>query len=65
MPIPMADTAKATQSLEIGENGSALIDYMRIASKIDKMSGSDFRASLVRAGIISTNGTLKAKYKKK
>jgi len=29
------------------------------------MSGSDFRASLVRAGIITTKGNLKAKYRKK
>ena len=62
--IPTADTAKSKEFHEIVENGINS-NYMMVASKIDKMSGSDFRASLVRAGIISTKGTLKAKYKKK
>jgi hypothetical protein len=38
---------------------------MRIARKISKMSGAEFRASLLRAGIISAKGKLLARYKKK
>jgi len=38
---------------------------MSVASKIGKMSGSAFRASLKRAGIITADGNLQAKYKKK
>jgi len=64
MSIPTANTAKAEGSHEIAEN-EINGNYLRVASKIDKMSGSDFRASLVRAGIITTKGNLKAKYRKK
>jgi hypothetical protein len=39
--------------------------YMSIAGKIAKMSGPEFLASLRRAGIITADGTLQAKYKKR
>jgi hypothetical protein len=63
MPVPIAGTAKSA------DNGvkaaSASNDYMSVAGKISKMSSSEFRESLVRAGIITKRGVLKAKYKKK
>lgn len=40
-------------------------DYMCIAKKIGKMSGPAFLSSLRRAGIITAEGALQAKYKKK
>lgn len=45
--------------------GPATGQYMRIAKGIEKMSGTMFRKSLIRAGIITEQGALQAKYKKK
>jgi hypothetical protein len=61
----MAGTAKREKARDT-VNGVHVTDhYMTVANKIGKMSGPDFRASLLRAGIISTKGTLRSKYKKK
>ena len=49
---------------ENGNNTTSAASYMCVAGKIGKMTGSEFRASLVRAGIITTKGTLKLQYKK-
>jgi hypothetical protein len=38
---------------------------MRVAKKIAKMSREEFLASLRRAGIVTADGKLTAKYKKK
>ena len=61
----MAGTAKAKKAHNTAGFVQVADQYMTVANKIGKMSGSDFRASLLRAGIISTKGTLRSKYKKK
>ena len=62
-PTPTAGTASQVPDKVNGAMNAGT--FQRVAAKIGSMSGAEFRASLLRAGIITTKGTLKSKYRKK
>jgi hypothetical protein len=65
MPTQTAGTARSKPGHKTATDAKAGGKYMYIAKNITNMSRSEFLESLHRAGIITTKGTLKAKYKKK
>jgi hypothetical protein len=54
---------KSDHETVIGSNATGQL--MCVAKKITKMSRLEFLKSLLRAGIITANGTLRKEYKKK
>lgn len=69
MSAQTAATAKKKATKPISKNGSpafgAMIEagtFRLVAEKAKTMSPAEFRMSLVKAGIIGTNGKLTARY---